>query len=85
VGYRVSHLHWLVFHHLALGPVHKVLWLVRIRLSLSITVDIGQQRAGGAVAEIGDLIPEWLQLVVGQPFGEFIAADFDLGLPDRLA
>ena len=85
VRYLIGKLHRFNFHHIALGPVHKVFGLVGFGATLSVAVDVGQQRTGNAVAHVCDLFAKWLQLVVGQPFGEFVAADLNLRLPYRLA
>jgi hypothetical protein len=37
------------------------------------------------VAHVGNLLTKGLQLVVGKPFGEFMAADFQLGLSNTFA
>lgn len=55
---------------------------VGLRALAAVAVDVGQERAGGAVAQVGELLAKGLELVVGKPLGEFIAADFKLGLPD---
>ena len=68
-----------------LGPSHKIIWLVRFWLVVSIAVDIGQQRTRGAMAQVGNLFAKRFQLVVSKPFGEFIAAYFKLGLSDAFA
>ena len=85
VCYRVNQLHRLNFNHFALDPVHKVLGLVGLWSGFSIAVDVGQQCAGYTVAHVRDLLAKRLKLVVGQPFGEFIAADLGLGLSDGFA
>lgn len=69
----------------SLAPVNEVTGAVRLGALLVDAVDVGQQRASGAVAQIGNLLAKWLQLVVGKPFGEFIAADLKLGLANALA
>ena len=85
VRHLVLQLHWFNFSHLALGPVHKIIGLVRLWLVLSVAIDVGQQRTGNAVAHVCNVFAKRLQLVVGQPFGELAATDLKLGLPDRLA
>lgn len=84
--------HRVIQHHrlgVSLGrfchPVHKVLGLVGLGPAFCVAVDIRQQRAGGAVPQVRDLFAKRLNLVIGQPFGEFVAADFKLSLPDAFA
>jgi hypothetical protein len=85
LGYWVIDLYGLCLYGFALGPVHKIIRLVWLRLGVGVAVDIGQQCAGSAVAHIGNLFAKWLQLVVSEPFCEFIAANFQLGLSDAFA
>lgn len=67
------------------SPMHKIFGLVRLRPALSVAIDVGEQRASRAVAYVRQAFAKRLQLVVSKPFGEFFAADFNLGLPDTFA
>lgn len=86
MGHRVIKFDWL---RVCLGgvcnPMHKVFGLVGLWPALCVAIDVGQQRAGGAVAQVCNVFTKRLKLVVGKPFGELVAADFKLGLPDAFA
>lgn len=85
MGYGVSQLHGLWLGFVLPGPVDKVASFIRLRAGLRVAVDVGKQRAGGAVAQVCNVLAKGLQLVVGKPFGKFIAAYLLLGLSDTFA
>lgn len=60
--------------------MHKVGGFVWLWRGLRTAVDVGQQRTGRAVAQVCNLVAKWFDLIVGEPLGEFGAADFTLGL-----
>lgn len=85
MGYGVSQLHRLWLGFVLPGPVDKVARFIRLRAAFSTAVDVGKQRAGGAVAQVCNVLAKGLKLVVGKPFGEFVTADLLLGLSDTFA
>lgn len=66
-------------------PVNEITRLVGLWPAFCIAVDIGQNRCCNAVPQVCNCFTEWLQLVIGLPFGELKRADFELGLPNAFA
>lgn len=90
VGLRhgVIEQHWLsVFLGAGVrpAPVDEVAGLVRLRPGLGVAVDVGQNCRRHAVAQVGHLFAEGLQLVVRLPLSELQRADLGLCLPYAFA
>ena len=86
MGYRViKRLRGFVLGCLTVRPANEVVCLVRLGPGAGITVDVGQQRAGRAMPQVGNALTKGFELVVSQPFGELGAADLMLGLVDGFA